>query len=268
MIAGHLGLVDTGAINGMMGVEQYLDFDQNVLKQHALRTVEITSPVGAIGGVGGKATVCFTMAVPVGLGGIPGVLSVVVIEGSVPTLIPVGLMTSLKAHIRLDEDTIRWSAHPDATSSLTRLPSGHIAVDMSEGLENFAREVPDAAVFRRDDAHERFIARLQDKLGVRQCNFALDVTLGEDRVTSRSLSEFYDLLGDPLQPAVQEPCVAQQDTGDITAPGLHWPRCEHCGRRAPHHYRCGICTLTICQRCRDDGITCMCAYLPLSLIHI
>ena len=32
-------------------------------------------------------------------------------------------------------------------------------------------------------------------------------------------------------------------------PGVHWPRCEHCGKRTPKSTVCEVCELPICGRC-------------------
>ena len=61
--AAWLGLIDTGAVNGMVGVKQFVKYDSEVLKPMNLGCVRIQAP-GSAGGVGGRAKVLGALLCP------------------------------------------------------------------------------------------------------------------------------------------------------------------------------------------------------------
>ena len=143
VVAPWLGLLDTGAVHGMVGLPQFKQYDSEVLKPLGLGCVKIAAPKSA-GGVGGKARVLGAFIVPIGLGGVPGVLAVIIVDGLVPWLLPLGLLRALKAHIMLDEGIVKYNVEQGAQSVLVHLPSGHDAVDITEGLSSFKDVIPES----------------------------------------------------------------------------------------------------------------------------
>ena len=94
---------------------------------------------------------------PIGLGGVPGLLATVIVGNEVPGLLPLGLLRSLRAHILLDEDRVGYNVEPGASSELVHVESGHDAVCINEGLSNF-ENVPGAAEDRRTPAYQNSVA--------------------------------------------------------------------------------------------------------------
>ena len=107
-----------------------IDFDQKVLKPLGLQPVIKLEPA-KVGGVGGEATVIASFEVPIALGGLVGILGVVVVAGSCPWLLPVGLMKALEGRIDLKRDIIEWQVSPclpngtyEANSKIVMQPIG------------------------------------------------------------------------------------------------------------------------------------------------
>ena len=72
----------------------------------AFRTVD--RPLVAHG-VGGQAKVVMACEVPVGIAGLPGIMSVMVTMDRIPWLVPVGLMKAMGGHVRRPEAEIQWT---------------------------------------------------------------------------------------------------------------------------------------------------------------
>ena len=131
----------------MASHKHFMAYDENVLKPLGLGAVPVRPP-SYCGGIGGQAKVLGAYMTPIGIGGIPGVLSVVVVSGdSVPWLLPVGLMKALKGQIDLDTEEVRWKIHPTAKSALEFLPSGHCVLPIDDGVQYFKKEFPNPGRF-------------------------------------------------------------------------------------------------------------------------
>ena len=97
---GELGLVDTGAVNGMFGLGQFVQYFLCQLYEEQLGFILEKCPV-MIGGVGGAAEILMAATVPMALGGVPGLLAAVIASQELPALLPIGLWDALGAHIKL-----------------------------------------------------------------------------------------------------------------------------------------------------------------------
>eukprot|EP00971_Amphidinium_carterae_P303790 6036242-Amphidinium_carterae.1 len=96
---------------------------------------------------------------PAMLDAVPGVLSVIVIPGTVPLLLPGPLLESLQACLDFRAKTIHWqSCH--AHSEVHTLPSGHIGCNVIGDWSVFFQKVPGAAQFRRTAEHAKHIESL------------------------------------------------------------------------------------------------------------
>eukprot|EP00971_Amphidinium_carterae_P242516 4815376-Amphidinium_carterae.1 len=96
---------------------------------------------------------------PAMLDAVPGVLSVIVIPGTVPLLLPGPLLESLQACLDFRVKTIHWqSCH--AYSEVRTLPSGHIGCNVIGDWSVFFEKVPGAEQFRRTAEHAKHIESL------------------------------------------------------------------------------------------------------------
>lgn len=96
-IAAH-GVVDTAAEGGLVGTLA-LQRLQDHLRSFGLRCKSIPKNTAAKG-VGGQAKVVGVPLIPLGIGGVNGVL---VVEGDVPLLLPIRMMKGLRTIIDLDQ---------------------------------------------------------------------------------------------------------------------------------------------------------------------
>jgi hypothetical protein len=69
-------------------------------------------------------------------------------------------MKGLRAEIKLAEGVINWTVHPEASSAILALPSQHIAVNITEGLDDFLEQVPESAAYARTKEHDRASAAI------------------------------------------------------------------------------------------------------------
>ena len=121
------GVVDTAAEGGLVG-RNALERLEEKLKRIGLvckRTDRQTSAKG----VGGPAKVHGVVLIPVGIGGINGVLEATVVEGDVPLLLPVKMMRQLRTVIDLDSLTF-FMKEFNITIPMFELPSGHVTIDI------------------------------------------------------------------------------------------------------------------------------------------
>eukprot|EP00971_Amphidinium_carterae_P122615 2427689-Amphidinium_carterae.2 len=150
LLPGNLSIVDTGAVNGLCGIQQFLSLDA-VLRSHGLGVCRTASPQN-LGGIGGSARVLAAAMVPISLASMCGILSVAICE--------------VGAVINCAQDYIHWT-HAEAQpcmSSLHRLQSGHCAISVVESLDSFMKTVPESERFRRNNEHERFAEELMRSL--------------------------------------------------------------------------------------------------------
>ena len=126
---GAFGLVDTAAQSGLIGKDA-LERLEEVLKTCGLK-VRWTDRKAQARGVGGEAKVKGVVEIPLGLGGVNGVLEATVIEEDVPLLIPVRLLRDLRAVIDFSTESVMFRKH-GAHTTMSILPSGHASISVTE----------------------------------------------------------------------------------------------------------------------------------------
>eukprot|EP00971_Amphidinium_carterae_P344801 6485409-Amphidinium_carterae.1 len=154
-----MGVIDTGAINAVCGGATYLAIDA-ALQQHGLGTLPIPSPK-KLGGVGGARKVLAAAEIPLGIGGRSGIVSTAICEGDIPFLVPLPLLAALRVLVDTSAKRLVW---PDGTTTqLTTLPSGHDAVSLVDGIDNFV-SCSRAREFQRCALHDEVPCRVRDAL--------------------------------------------------------------------------------------------------------
>ena len=103
------GVVDTAAEGGLIGSVP-LDALQSELHARGLQ-LQWTPKRSQAKGVGGNANVLGVAMIPIGLGGINGVLETTVVEGDVPFLLPIRMLRALESLIDLKRCTLTLQAH-------------------------------------------------------------------------------------------------------------------------------------------------------------
>eukprot|EP00971_Amphidinium_carterae_P053937 1062020-Amphidinium_carterae.1 len=149
-----LGVVDTGAVNAVLGMETLKAIDQQ-LARHGLGTVKTDTPP-TIGGIGGGVQPLMGVLIPAVMEEVPGILSAVVIPGSVPLLLPNPLLDSLEACVDMRTKLIHWQSC-GARSQLHMLPSGHSGCSVMGDWSMFFEKVPGAEQFVRTKEHDKHI---------------------------------------------------------------------------------------------------------------
>lgn len=124
---GAFGLVDTAAQSGLIG-EGALSRLQVALNSFGLK-VKKTDKKAQARGVGGEAKVQGVVEIPMGLGGVNGVLEATVVQEDVPLLIPVRLLRDLRAVIDFSKEQVQLMKY-DRSTPMTILPSGHASVSI------------------------------------------------------------------------------------------------------------------------------------------
>eukprot|EP00971_Amphidinium_carterae_P335270 6471032-Amphidinium_carterae.1 len=108
-----MGVIDTGAVNAVLGLETLLGLDER-LRACGMGTVRTVTPRN-IGGIAGGVTPLRGVLLPSVLKQVPGVLCAVVILPSVPLLLPNPLLDAvLSARARCregPENTCPWHGH-------------------------------------------------------------------------------------------------------------------------------------------------------------
>ena len=126
---GTEGVVDTAAEGGLIGSET-LERLEAELKRFNLKPKWTTKKCSARG-VGGAAEPIGVALLPIGIGGVSGVLETSVIKGDVPFLLPVSLLQALKASVDFSTGMLHLR-EPHADVPMRRLPSGHVTVSVTE----------------------------------------------------------------------------------------------------------------------------------------
>ena len=167
------GVVDTAAQSGLVG-RLALQRLEASLRDHGLRVVWIDKKAQARG-VGGEAQVAGVVEVPLGLGGVCGILECKVVHEDVPLLFPVWLLRDLHACVDLaGNQLVLKKAH--VTLPMNTLNSGHAAVDVCDfGKDGWKLPSEAAQVGRRQ---EEFMLRHV------HFSFAAEAMLGTNRVSS------------------------------------------------------------------------------------
>ena len=124
---GAFGLVDTAAQSGLIG-EGALSRLQVALNSFGLK-VKKTDKKAQARGVGGEAKVQGVVEIPMGLGGVNGVLEATVVQEDVPLLIPVRLLRDLRAVIDFSKEQVQLMKY-DRSTPMTILPSGHASISI------------------------------------------------------------------------------------------------------------------------------------------
>ncbi|CAL1161943.1 unnamed protein product, partial [Cladocopium goreaui] len=122
------GVVDTAAEGGLIG-SFALERLESQLGQFNLKCKWIPKR-SAAKGVGGNANVLGVVLIPMGIGGINGLLECTVIEGDVPMLLPIRMMKGLRTVIDVDKMELHMKAY-DTTVRMHELPSGSTKVCLS-----------------------------------------------------------------------------------------------------------------------------------------
>ena len=135
------GIVDTAAEGGLIGKES-LHRLKRELAGRGLRIKWIPKQSFAKG-VGGNAVVEGVALIPLGLGGINGVLETTVVQGDVPFLLPVKLLRALEAVIDLKNMVMQVPSH-QVFLPLRELASGHVAVNVMSFAEGKFLVPPEA----------------------------------------------------------------------------------------------------------------------------
>lgn len=135
---GAFGLVDTAAQSGLIGERALINLEET-LKSHGLK-IKRTDKKAQARGVGGEAKVQGVVEIPLGLGGINGVLEATVVQEEVPLLIPVKLLRDLRAVIDFSTERVDFKKH-GGQSCMTILPSGHASIDITS-FENGQWRLP------------------------------------------------------------------------------------------------------------------------------
>ena len=92
-------------------------------------------------GVGGQAKVVLACEVPVGIAGLPGIMSLMVTMDRIPWLVPVGLMKAMGGHVRLPEAEIQWpKMRRKPISKIEYVRSGHPMMQVNNGVGFFQRD--------------------------------------------------------------------------------------------------------------------------------
>ena len=149
---GFQGIVDTAAQEGLVGKEALLRlFDE--LRKYGLKG-HWNGKTTEARGIGGKANTLGTVEVPVGIGGVPGILELTVVSEDVPLLVPVNMLRALGALIDLGEGRLHLRA-VETTCDLSFLASGHPVVNLTDFgngwfLPEVCREHRDEGMFRAE----------------------------------------------------------------------------------------------------------------------
>ncbi len=133
-----VGYADTAAQNGVAG-DDTLEAHDKYLQPFGLRIQFTGEDGGAVVGVTGSPIDCRVAFIPIGLGGVNGILRVQVVPGRVPILLPVPMLLMLEAVIDLAQLRIHYQAI-NRSQELLLQPTKHVAVDLLEFSTPF--EVP------------------------------------------------------------------------------------------------------------------------------
>lgn len=144
-----LAVVDTAAQDGLIGLGA-LERLKMQLSEQGLQ-VAWTNKQARAHGVGGAAKVIGIAAIPLGIGGVSGILEATVVEGEVPLLLPVRMLKELGAIIDLPSLCIHFQ-RLQRTLPLTVLPSGHVAMQVLEfGEQGFQFSSVEDSPFSESD---------------------------------------------------------------------------------------------------------------------
>ena len=121
----HHGVVDTAVQSGLFGENALRRLLTN-LKEHHLHG-HWTGKSAQARGVGGQAEVAGVIEIPLGLGGISGILECTVVKEDVPLLLPIRLLRDLHAVIDLGLNQLKLE---NTLIPMTTMPTGHASIDV------------------------------------------------------------------------------------------------------------------------------------------
>ena len=121
------GIVDTAAQGGLIG-ESALNRLSQQLKARGLQVRWSSKPAQAHG-IGGAAEVRGVAEIPVGIGGVNGLIEATVVKEEVPFLLSIKFLKDVDAVVNLPKGQLELSRF-GVTTPLMHLPSGHVAVDV------------------------------------------------------------------------------------------------------------------------------------------
>lgn len=136
------GLVDTAAERGLIG-KPALNRLQGCLRECGLRIKWPPNKTSAAKGVGGDAKCLGVAMIPVGVAGVNGLLRLLettVVDDDVPLLLPVCMLTGLKAVVDLQYMKLYLKEY-GVEETMNVLPSGHVTIDVLK-FENGKFQMP------------------------------------------------------------------------------------------------------------------------------
>ena len=149
-----LGVVDTAAQGGLIG-KPALGRLQEELGGHGLKVRWLPKKAQARG-IGGEAQVCGVVEIPVGIAGVCGVVEATVVDGEVPFLLSIKLLREVQAIVDVPQRRLVLQRF-NKQSKLHDLPTGHIAVGITEFPPGGWRVPSDAAHACRSEDFKAFI---------------------------------------------------------------------------------------------------------------
>ena len=126
--ASHQGVVATAAQSGLIG-EGALERLQGNMKDYGLKG-SWTGKQAQARGVGGEVKVVGVIELPLGLGGVSGVLECTVVKEDIPLLLPIRLLRDLHAVVDLAKDQLIILGTHEIP--MNQMPSGHASVKVLE----------------------------------------------------------------------------------------------------------------------------------------
>eukprot|EP00435_Cladocopium_sp_Y103_P005310 s22_g1.t1 len=121
------GVVDAAAQGGLIG-QASLQRLEEAFKRFGLKVLR-TNKESQARGIGGKAQVCGVVEIPVGIGGINGLIECTVVEDEVPLLLSIQFLKEVSAVVDLCKNELQLNRFGVGTE-LHHLRSGHVAVDV------------------------------------------------------------------------------------------------------------------------------------------
>ena len=116
--AGHVGLLDTGEINGLCGMKQFLQYGSQILKPSGFGFLHVEGP-REVGSVGGRDAVLTSVQMPMAWEAFPASCRWPYANGPCRFCCPSACCPSaMKGRIYLDEGEVKWAAHDDAASDI------------------------------------------------------------------------------------------------------------------------------------------------------
>eukprot|EP00971_Amphidinium_carterae_P352936 6492777-Amphidinium_carterae.1 len=127
----QLAVLDSGAQTAVCGRNRW----EELIKAYyplGLHPELISEKATVTHGIGGIAPTSGIWRLPVGIGGISGLIDITIIEQPIPLLVPISLQRELGMVLNLPTMTATWTAMGGAKSKIITLPTGHIAISVTE----------------------------------------------------------------------------------------------------------------------------------------